>query len=250
MASMTRAHRAPASAAATARSAGSSSSGRLPETRAMARNLRASLRWCLATTLAAMPYSQGRAEARSCSKADRRSKAIRKTSPSRSSASAGSTRRARKRRSVDPCRSKMAPKAPGVSSESAITAPSDSSMPSCSPFPRSWFRRSLSHHRGPAGNQGTVRGEQQGSEPGARDQHAHRRRQEDRMRAIRIMANLRVADVDAAKSFYTGYLGLSTEEFNMGWVARYTSPDTGANVQLVTRDATASDDFVIDTATT
>ena len=28
------------------------------------------------------------------------------------------------------------------------------------------------------------------------------------MRAIRIMANLRVADVDAAKSFYTGYLGL------------------------------------------
>ena len=47
------------------------------------------------------------------------------------------------------------------------------------------------------------------------------------MRATRIMANLRVADVDAAKGFYTGYLGLSTEEFNMGWVARYTSPDTG-----------------------
>ncbi|MGH3850303.1 MAG: VOC family protein, partial [Pseudonocardiaceae bacterium] len=39
------------------------------------------------------------------------------------------------------------------------------------------------------------------------------------------MANLRVADVEAAKSFYTDYLGLSTEEFNMGWVARYTSPD-------------------------
>jgi catechol 2,3-dioxygenase-like lactoylglutathione lyase family enzyme len=65
------------------------------------------------------------------------------------------------------------------------------------------------------------------------------------MRAIRIMANLRVADVDAAKGFYTGYLGLSTEEFNMGWVARYTSPDTGAKVQLVTRDATASEDSVI-----
>ncbi len=38
------------------------------------------------------------------------------------------------------------------------------------------------------------------------------------MRAIRIMANLRVPDVDAAKSFYTDYVGLSTEEFNMGWV--------------------------------
>ena len=49
------------------------------------------------------------------------------------------------------------------------------------------------------------------------------------MRAKRITANLRVADVDAAKSFYTDYLGLSTEEFNMGWVARYTSADSGAN---------------------
>jgi len=35
----------------------------------------------------------------------------------------------------------------------------------------------------------------------------------------------------------------------MGWVARYTSPDTGANVQLVTRDATASEDSVISVAT-
>ena len=65
------------------------------------------------------------------------------------------------------------------------------------------------------------------------------------MRATRIIANLRVADVEAAKSFYTDYLGLSTEEFNMGWVARYTSSDTRANVQLVTRDATAPEDSVI-----
>lgn len=65
------------------------------------------------------------------------------------------------------------------------------------------------------------------------------------MRATRITANLRVADIEAAKRFYAGYLGLSTEEFNMGWVARYTSPDTGVNVQLVTRDATAPEDSVI-----
>ncbi len=65
------------------------------------------------------------------------------------------------------------------------------------------------------------------------------------MRVIRIMPNLRVADIEAAKSFYTGYLGLSTEEFNMGWVARYTSPDTGTRVQLVTGDATAAEDSVI-----
>ncbi|MDQ2750641.1 MAG: VOC family protein [Actinomycetota bacterium] len=65
------------------------------------------------------------------------------------------------------------------------------------------------------------------------------------MRATRVTANLRVADVEAAKTFYTDYLGLSTEEFTMGWVARYTSPDARASVQLVTGDATAPEDSVI-----
>jgi hypothetical protein len=50
-----------------------------------------------------------------------------------------------------------------------------------------------------------------------------------------MMANLRVADVEAAKSLYAHYLGLCTEEFNIGWVARYTSPGTRANAQRVTR---------------
>ncbi|MDQ1742868.1 MAG: hypothetical protein QOE23_1207 [Pseudonocardiales bacterium] len=65
------------------------------------------------------------------------------------------------------------------------------------------------------------------------------------MRASRITANLRVADLDAAKGFYRDFLGLSTEEFNLGWVARYTSPDSGVNLQLVTRDASAPEDSVI-----
>lgn len=65
------------------------------------------------------------------------------------------------------------------------------------------------------------------------------------MRAKRITANLRVADIEAAKSFYTGYLGLTDEEFNLGWVARYTAPDTGAHVQLVTEDATAPETPVL-----
>jgi catechol 2,3-dioxygenase-like lactoylglutathione lyase family enzyme len=69
------------------------------------------------------------------------------------------------------------------------------------------------------------------------------------MRANRIMANLPVADVNAAKSFYTDFLGLRTEEFNMGWVARYTSPETGANIQLLTRDAAASEDAVVSVLT-
>jgi predicted enzyme related to lactoylglutathione lyase len=65
------------------------------------------------------------------------------------------------------------------------------------------------------------------------------------MQANRITANLHVADVEAAKGFYTDFLGLSSEEFNLGWVARYTSPATGAHVQLVTRDATAAADAAI-----
>ena len=65
------------------------------------------------------------------------------------------------------------------------------------------------------------------------------------MRVSRIIADLPVADLAAAQDFYTDYLGLSDEEFNLGWVARYTSPDTGANVQLVTGDATAAEDSVI-----
>ncbi|HYO04608.1 MAG TPA: VOC family protein [Mycobacterium sp.] len=65
------------------------------------------------------------------------------------------------------------------------------------------------------------------------------------MRVTRIIADLRVSDVEAAKGFYADYLGLSTEEFNMGWVARYTSPETGANIQLVTGDATAPEDPVV-----
>ena len=64
------------------------------------------------------------------------------------------------------------------------------------------------------------------------------------MRAKRIMPNLRVADIESTKRFYTDFLGLAIEEFNMGWVARYTSPDGDANLQLVTRDAKAPEDSV------
>ena len=36
-----------------------------------------------------------------------------------------------------------------------------------------------------------------------------------------------------------------TQEFSLGWVARYTSPDSGASVQLVSGDATSPEDSVI-----
>jgi predicted enzyme related to lactoylglutathione lyase len=65
------------------------------------------------------------------------------------------------------------------------------------------------------------------------------------MHALRMTANLHVADIESTKGFYTGFLGLSTEEFNLGWVARFTSPENGVHVQLVTGDATAPEDSVM-----
>lgn len=59
------------------------------------------------------------------------------------------------------------------------------------------------------------------------------------MRVVRVIADLPVADIDTARSFYTDYLGLSVKELDLGWVARFTSPATGAHLQVVTRDATA-----------
>ncbi|MGF1663605.1 MAG: VOC family protein [Kineosporiaceae bacterium] len=60
-----------------------------------------------------------------------------------------------------------------------------------------------------------------------------------------LVANLSVPDLAEARPFYTDYLGLSVEEFDLGWVSRLRSPDGGAVVQLVTRDATSPEDSVI-----
>jgi predicted enzyme related to lactoylglutathione lyase len=66
-----------------------------------------------------------------------------------------------------------------------------------------------------------------------------------RVRVIEIIADLGVADIEAAREFYSGYLRLSTTELDLGWVARCTSPETGAHLQLVTRDATAPENPVV-----
>lgn len=54
------------------------------------------------------------------------------------------------------------------------------------------------------------------------------------MRIREIIVDLPVEDIDAARGFYTDFLGLATEEFNLGWVARFTDPDSGQCVQVVT----------------
>ena len=65
------------------------------------------------------------------------------------------------------------------------------------------------------------------------------------MRVTGAVPNLPVADLAATNAFYADYLGLSVEEFNLGWVARYSSPDGRASVQLVTGDATSPEDSVM-----
>lgn len=57
------------------------------------------------------------------------------------------------------------------------------------------------------------------------------------MRATRIMANLPVADIETAKSFYTDFLGPNAEEFNLGWAAptRRPAPERIFNSSPTTR---------------
>ena len=59
------------------------------------------------------------------------------------------------------------------------------------------------------------------------------------MHVTRVTANLLVGDLDAATAFYRDVVGLTTLEFDLGWVARVTSPSSGAHLQLLTTDATA-----------
>jgi catechol 2,3-dioxygenase-like lactoylglutathione lyase family enzyme len=65
------------------------------------------------------------------------------------------------------------------------------------------------------------------------------------MHATGLTTNLPVSDIDTARAFYTDFLGLSVEVMNLGWVARYQSPDGRACVQLVTRDAASPEDSII-----
>lgn len=65
------------------------------------------------------------------------------------------------------------------------------------------------------------------------------------MRPTGITTNINVPDIGEARSFYADYLGLSVEEMNLGWVARFTTPDGRAAVQLVSGDETAPVDSAI-----
>ncbi len=62
------------------------------------------------------------------------------------------------------------------------------------------------------------------------------------MRPTGIVTNIRVPATAQAREFYTDFLGLSEVTMDQGWVARVATPDGRAEVQLVTRDASAPED--------
>jgi catechol 2,3-dioxygenase-like lactoylglutathione lyase family enzyme len=59
------------------------------------------------------------------------------------------------------------------------------------------------------------------------------------MQITDVIANLHVDGGERSREFFTAFLGLSDVEFDLGWVARLVAPESGAGVQVVTRDATA-----------
>jgi predicted enzyme related to lactoylglutathione lyase len=61
------------------------------------------------------------------------------------------------------------------------------------------------------------------------------------MKAVEVIPNLHTDDIERARDFFR-FLGLSEDGMDQGWVARFTSPNSSASVQVVTRDATAPED--------
>lgn len=64
------------------------------------------------------------------------------------------------------------------------------------------------------------------------------------MKAVEAVTNLHTDDIERARDFFQ-FLGLTEVRMNQGWVARFASADSGACVQVVTRDATAPEDSVM-----
>lgn len=58
------------------------------------------------------------------------------------------------------------------------------------------------------------------------------------MRVIRVTVDLVVTDIEEAKAFYTGFLGLDEEDMGLDWVTRVVVPTSGEHIQLLSQDAT------------
>jgi catechol 2,3-dioxygenase-like lactoylglutathione lyase family enzyme len=57
------------------------------------------------------------------------------------------------------------------------------------------------------------------------------------MRVIRVTADITVPDLDQARAFYTGFLGLDEQDMGLDWVTRVVVPSSGEHIQLLSQDA-------------
>lgn len=64
------------------------------------------------------------------------------------------------------------------------------------------------------------------------------------MNVTQIIPDLRVDDLDEARRFYEGLLGMTEEPMGLDWVTRFVAP-SGAMLQVLTRDAHAPEDPVL-----
>ena len=64
------------------------------------------------------------------------------------------------------------------------------------------------------------------------------------MRVSDIIANLPTPSTAESAAFYVDFLGLDHEDMGLSWVTRFTSPDSGAHLQVVTKDATSPENSV------
>jgi catechol 2,3-dioxygenase-like lactoylglutathione lyase family enzyme len=58
------------------------------------------------------------------------------------------------------------------------------------------------------------------------------------MRVIRVTADLEVADLEEAATFFTDFLGLDPQPMGLDWVTRVVVPGSGEHVQVLSKDAT------------
>jgi catechol 2,3-dioxygenase-like lactoylglutathione lyase family enzyme len=61
------------------------------------------------------------------------------------------------------------------------------------------------------------------------------------MHVIRVTTDLTVPSIEEARGFYEDYLGLDGEDMGLDWVTRFVVPGSGEHIQLVSKDATASE---------
>ncbi|WP_204249299.1 VOC family protein [Frondihabitans sp. PAMC 28766] len=59
------------------------------------------------------------------------------------------------------------------------------------------------------------------------------------MTVTRVIPNLRVDDLDAARRFYVDSLGMVEEPLGLEWITRFLDDSTGTALQVFTHDATA-----------